>query len=59
MKKLNKGKLSLDRETLAPLLNSDLAGVAGGAATITPVGPMPISSACTPIINTITRIFTR
>lgn len=38
MKKLNKGKLTLDRETLVPLVRDDLGLVAGGQAvgTLTP-----------------------
>jgi hypothetical protein len=57
MKKIAKGKLHLDRETLVALQSSELDAIAGGqAATITPsaVG-CPISVGCTPIVNPIVQ----
>jgi len=53
MKKISKGKLHLDRETLAALQSTELDAIHGGVATLpapTVIG-CPISIGCTTVVK--------
>jgi hypothetical protein len=57
MKKISKGKLNLNRETLQPLQGDELEGVNGGQAITLPTTTRPTTTTTLPPPTTLSKLF--